>query len=252
MIQVEIDSVASFVQTSRRAFQGFGKSVIWFRGQGSAKWGLVPSVHRNYDQSGEHSLAARFRLSAPTRHLRTPELTDLAAWMSLMQHFGLPTRLLDWSASPLVAMYFAICSEPQVGDAAVWGILPSRLNLSSKYGLEEILVLSGPEARPMLVAGLDRGAPVDDVLAVMSQDVDLRMTVQQGAFTVHGTDAPLDGRAGADGYLAKFVIPASARQRLLEELWFLGVRRASLFPDLANLALDLASDHRMIPRKQSE
>lgn len=251
MIQVEIDSVASFVQTSRLTFQGFGKSVIWFRGQSSAKWGLVPSVHRNYDQAGEHSLAARFRLSAPTRHPRTPELTNLAAWMSLMQHFGLPTRLLDWSASPLVAMYFAICSESHVDDAAVWGIVPSRLNLSSKYGLEEILVLSGPEARPMLVAGLDRGAPIDDVLAVVSEDVDLRMTVQQGAFTVHGNDAPLDRRAGADEYLAKFIIPASARQRLLEELWFLGVRRASLFPDLSNLALDLLSDDRLIPRKQS-
>ena len=73
-----------------------------------------------------------------------------------------------------------------MGVTAIWGLVPSRLNAASKYGLDEIFVLSGPEARPLLVAGLDRGAPVDDVLAVMSQDVDLRMTVQQGAFTVHG------------------------------------------------------------------
>ena len=247
--QTTINSVASFIDASRSVFQGFGKSICWFRGQNSASWGLTPSVHRSYDQSGEHNLAANFRLSAPTRHPKTPELSDLPSWISLMQHFGLPTRLLDWTASPLAALFFALESEAD-DDSAVWGLVPSRLNAEFS-GRDEIFVLAGSEARPLLLAGLEKGSPVDKVLAVMGQDIDIRMTVQQGAFTLHGTGVPLNERPEATEYLAKFVIPRSEREKLKEELWFLGIRRSSLFPDLANLALDLAMDTRRTPRKHT-
>ena len=109
----------------------------------------------------------------------------------------------------------------------------------------------GPEARPLLLAALERGQRVDQVMAVVGQEVDLRMTLQQGSFTLHGTDFPLNSRQDANGYLAKFVIPYAARNKLKEELWFLGVRRSCLFPDLANLALDLAMDNRRTPRKHA-
>lgn len=249
MNSFEIDSVHSFIAAARTAFQGFGKSVHWFRGQSSASYGLVPSVHRDYDQSGEHNLAAHFRLAAPTRHLNTPDLGNLSAWISMMQHFGLPTRLLDWSTSPLVALFFALDSKSATGDAAVWGLAPSRLNARSGSGVEETFVLSSNEALPLLQAGLERGQPVDRVIAVMGQDVDLRMTLQQGVFTLHGTSIPLDQRADAGEYLAKFIIPQSKREQLSEELWFLGIRRSCLFPDLTNLALELTNDLRKIPRR---
>lgn len=166
-----------------------------------------------------------------------------------MQHFGLPTRLLDWTASPLAALYFAVSDEPRPGPAAVWALVPSELNHASRHGQQATLVLTGPEARPLLAAAFERGALVDEVLAVVGQDVDVRMTVQQGAFTIHGTDQPLEQRPGVERYLAKFVIPETAKERLAEELWFLGVRRSGLFPDLGNLAKDLASDLRTIPRR---
>lgn len=250
MIQLEVNSVASLIEVSRSAFQGFGNTVHWFRGQSSAAWGLVPTVHRDYDRAGEHNLAAHFRLSASTRHPKAPDLSDLSAWMSLMQHFGLPTRLLDWTASPLVALFFALDSERHTEAAAVWGLVPSRLNAVSAVKAEETFVLSGPEARPLLLAGMSRGPVVEDVLAVVGQDIDLRMTLQQGAFTLHGTSAPLNERPDADGYLAKFIIPQSARKQIKEELWFLGIRRSGLFPDLANLALELTTDQRRTPRRR--
>lgn len=250
MIQAEVESVTALLEASQAHLKGFGQTVHWFRGQASTDWKLIPRVHREYDAAGEHNLAARFTLSAPTRYQGTPDLKDLSTWICLMQHFGLPTRLLDWTASPLVALYFAVNSEPNSGSAAVWALVPSTLNATSQHRLNSILVLSGPEARPLLEAGLRGGPPIDDILAVMGKEVDLRMTVQQGTFTIHGTDVPLESRAGSENYLAKFVVPDTARKRLQEELWFLGVRRSILFPDLSNLAQDLATDDRLVPRNK--
>ena len=245
--EITVESVASFIDASRLTFEGFGKSHCWFRGQSCASWGLIPSVHRAYDQVGEHNLSAHFRLSAQTRHVRTPDWSDLAGWISLMQHFGLPTRLLDWTSSPLTALFFAL--EAGTDDAAVWGLVPTSLNVASNSGPAEIYTLTGPEAMSLLLAGLERGPRVDRIMAVMGQDIDLRMTLQQGAFTLHGSDFPLNDRPDANMYLAKFVIPYAARARLKEELYFLGIRRSCLFPDLTNLALDLATDNDRAPRR---
>jgi hypothetical protein len=99
-----------------------------------------------------------------------------------------------------------------------------------------------------VLAAFEGATPRDEVLAVMGQDVDMRMTVQQGAFTIHGSDKPLEELAAA-GCLAKLIIPADSKPTFDDELWVLGMRRSSLFPDLANLALDLANERRLIPRR---
>jgi FRG domain len=53
-----------------------------------------------------------------------PPGEDLSSWLSLMQHHGVPTLLLDWTYSPEVSMYFALEEEPQLGAkcSAVWAI----------------------------------------------------------------------------------------------------------------------------------
>jgi FRG domain-containing protein len=98
---VEVRDIAKLINAVRQISRGFGHTQYWFRGHAFAGWKLVPSVHRNYDAQGEHNLMARFRLAAPTRYEKCPELQDWASWSSLMQHYGLPTRLLDWSGSLL-------------------------------------------------------------------------------------------------------------------------------------------------------
>lgn len=82
----------------------------WFRGQANAAWRLEPSLARPPASiSKEAALIKRFRQNAIT--LISGEPHGDWAWLFLMQHHGLPTRLLDWSENPLIALYFATSSH---------------------------------------------------------------------------------------------------------------------------------------------
>jgi hypothetical protein len=139
--------IASLIRVARQTLQGgFGRTPYWFRGHAQADWTLVPSVHRHYDNLGERDLINRFRLGAPTRYSNCPEARDVAGWITLMQHFGLPTRLLDWTGSLIVAAYFAVSHEPRPGSgpAAIWVLLPNGLNKASSHASDSIFLLGLP------------------------------------------------------------------------------------------------------------
>jgi hypothetical protein len=81
--------------------------IAWYRGQADATWGLTPTIGRNPDHlQAELTIIKLFRQNARP-HLREYPGTDWE-WVFLMQHHRAPTRLLDWSESPLVALYFAL------------------------------------------------------------------------------------------------------------------------------------------------
>lgn len=249
MLEIEVNNVAALVDAARKVLLGFGRTAYWFRGHAISDWPLVPSVHRNYDSVGERNLVGRFRMAAPTRYSRCPANDDLPSWLCLMQHFRLPTRLLDWSVSLLAAVYFAVADDPRPGAGAVWVLVPSELNKAMGLTCGSTFLLHGLEARGLVGQAFNGGSVNESVMAVIGQDIDLRMSMQQGAFTIHRDANPLEQRDGVESYLAKFIIPEHAKPIFEEELWVLGIRRSILFPDLENLAKDLASDSRLVPRR---
>lgn len=102
----------------------------WWRGQSNADWQLVPKIFRlSVKTEDEAHLIHRFVQRALTRYENCPDLGDLAGWVFLAQHYGLPTRLVDWTESPLVALHFAVTEESRDDtDGALWVLSPSRLN----------------------------------------------------------------------------------------------------------------------------
>ena len=113
---------------------------LWWRGQPAAGLPLKPRAFRNSDFSvAEYNNIHEFNRQAPIRYASWPTLRSHQ--LILMQHYGLPTRLLDWSQNLLIACYFAVNQDMPDQPASLWALNPYVLNWSQKP--EESNPLSG-------------------------------------------------------------------------------------------------------------
>ena len=181
-----------------------------------------------------------FRHRAGTRYPKCPDYDDGPAWVFLMQHYGLPTRLVDWTESVLVAAFFAVRGD-EPGDAALWGLNPAALN-EHQCGLRGPVFPDHAFVRPVFSAVFEEGtAEEKKIIAVEPNQVDPRVMIQQSMFTIHSDKTPLDSTPANGDFLDKFRIPEKTRIGLRHELYIIGIHESTLFPDLEHLASDLAS-----------
>ena len=166
-----------------------------------------------------------------------------------MQHYGCPTRLLDWTTNPLVALYFAV-RHPKEHDAAVWVIDPWRWNRAHIKDLYGPAIPGWKETKPYLLELEDafntssKPAGKKWPLAIEPSNIDRRIAAQGSKFLIFGKeknmlDSPAINRnrkdKGKHAIVDRIVIPRNRVESMLSELNTLGVNQRSLFPDLEGL-----------------
>lgn len=228
---------------------------IWYRGVHNAEYELVPGAYWR-PHCDELSLVLSFRAMVPGLLPHQPE--DDWEWYYLMQDYGLPTRLLDWTESPLAALYFALDSHTPGKIPCVWVLDPLALNaLSGEVGIMTPLRPGDPVDHWLPHRCRKGGAPCTITaplpnllrdnrwpLAVFPRRHNPRIIAQRGTFTVHGVcEVPINKlpvkRPDGAGGVVRILIDPSARAQMVDELWGLGITKTVIFPEPQSLADDL-------------
>ena len=248
----------------------------WYRGHADKTWDLIPKVQRGFFDDDEQLFRKEryytndFQARAstiPTINSK-PKLNEYANWLTLMQHYGLPTRLLDWSRSPLISLYFAVFDVKECEkDACVWILTPGKLNKSQHfhkptlingnvYENSYIYNMAHNTITTMIYSAFrswdlsdnpDAITPEDrkfdhrfnnlagKIAACYPTEADMRVYNQYSTFTVHNSSKKLIDICDRSTLL-RVTIPCESKERLLYELSICGITQDYIFPDWEHLA----------------
>ncbi|MGA2781194.1 MAG: FRG domain-containing protein [Smithella sp.] len=229
---------------------------IWYRGHARYTWKLEPGYIRLSNPPSEHTLLKKFRQNASFLLSNKPE--NSFDWLFLMQHYGVPTRLLDWTESPLAALYFAVTEDKYKKDnAALWLLFPSELNRNANIEAEEKFYIPSFDEEVMdnySLETLNREHKTKQLpVAAIATRNNPRINAQLGVFTIHHRDTISIEKIGKKEHVRKYEIPAKSKPRLAEELKLLGITKFQLFPELSSIGENIRSDvyelHKHIPSK---
>jgi hypothetical protein len=236
----------SEVQRDLSKWQPF--AAPWFRGESGSEPALLPRIATRTAEYENYCLQTFRRQAGGFQNTPQRKHTDL--WLFWAQHYGVPTRLLDWTEGALVALYFAVNqSKP---SPRVYMLNPHCLNelaTSAKSdGLNYPLSWDGVGRENIALAWEERNPSRGFVLpiAMPATYQDHRMIAQRSCFTVHGKSLEsldkvvLAKAASLEPYLMEYRIDSKECSPLISALRILGISHSSVFPDLDHLGKDIA------------
>jgi hypothetical protein len=264
-----IQSFEDFERVLRVRCGGSVSGSVIFRGVRDASYDLLPSFARALDFDPFNNLAVTYRkeyeafnhFRREARHFLDErlynELRDVnnpLQWLTVMQHYGGPTRLLDWTKSPYIALYFACESEPKA-DGAVW-VWQRELTKAWQEEKDKapdqgtfkdfLTAVSGIDSKitENLLFNSDRRSEQDSVCAVETQVTTERLTAQSGVFSIadkpeidhrEAIESVLDGNPYPDAF-GRIDIVSEAKVKIMAQLRRMSITGFTMFPDIEGLS----------------
>ncbi|RYE09508.1 MAG: FRG domain-containing protein [Hyphomicrobiales bacterium] len=226
---------------------------LWYRGHSSNSYVLAPGLHR-LDAPIADISAKEARLYKDF-HFRSPmydSLVRVDLWdqLFLMQHYRLPTRLLDWTASPLVGLFFALSSfknGPKAKPPVLWVLDPARWNEGMLHDISgPQLVYPTDDTTVAQYHPLATGSRRSEPLGIEGVINNPRINAQRGKFVIFGPQKKsleqfCEGHKAwnTDVPLTKIEIKPTAALGVYADLQHYGVTYSSVFPDLDGLATEI-------------
>jgi hypothetical protein len=255
----------------------------WFRGHGSASYRLTPSVLRDTTplsdargrplKGGEYSISEGGSVTGinPERMLDEFKRRSLPflqfqprndfEWLFLMQHHGVPTRLIDWTTNALVALYFAVenitstkhksarnaASEFMADDdlrsdgVAIFSINPNEIN-NETIGIPYPVDVAAEFEKWKMYTYPTRISVQNAILpiCILAPHITPRIRSQSGSFTLHGSNIwALDCFTQLRPLIHKIFIPYLYAEKIRQELHGLGITTSFIYPDLDGLSREI-------------
>jgi hypothetical protein len=251
--------VTNWLELQERLYEGAWnqplgrfRSTLAFRGMSAVDDTLATSLERLGRDGARHEnhLLRNFRKYAYRRGESVPPADSIWNWIALGQHHGLPTRMLDWTYSPYVALHFATMDTERFDvDAAVWAVdyvrchelLPSKLREALEHEDADVFI-----AELLERGGADSLACLDELSAQSGEfmvfleppSLDERIVNQLALFSLMSSN-----RARHDEWLARYpklyrriIIPAELKWEVRDKLDQANVTERVLFPGLDGLS----------------
>jgi len=206
-------------------------------------WSEMPDI--------ENGLLRRFKREAHLYLGSEPDDDDIIGWLALMRHHGAPTRLLDWTYSFFVAVYFAISRSGTGEQPCIWAMDLGRVRevVDAKPHLRNLLNEDPNAKKESTVAAIINHSPRHALVFPLNPSkMHQRLILQQSIFVVPGDITKpfmenLEAVDAPDKLVVKISLPSERQflQETTKELLAMNMSSATLFPGLDGFAGNLAA-----------
>ncbi len=248
-----LENVQEYVDVIEYLRETFDIDKPWYRGVSHAKYELIPKVYRDHlwkcHEDYEWWLCVDFENRArpfiPNHHNYSEW-----DWYFTMQHYGLPTRLLDWTKGSLIALYFAVREPENTYIPSVYFMNPywfdeivydKKKDEGMVYNTDVSAISDEHNSRISSYLGTRREAPPFP-LCIEPPAIDTRIHAQKSVFTIHGKHInpfKIVAKNNKKAQIAKIRFSTKNATYIKHQLDGMGITEGTLFPGLEGLSQDL-------------
>jgi len=248
-----LENVQEYVDVTEYLRNTFDVNDPWYRGVSHAKYELIPKAYRDrlweIHEDFEGWLCVNFehraRLFIPNHHSYSNW-----DWYFTMQHYGLPTRLLDWTQGSLIALYFAVRKPDTTYIPSVYFMNPywfdevvyeKEKGEGLIYNTDVNAISDEHDSRISSYLGIRQESPPFPI-CIEPPAIDSRIYAQKGVFTIHGKHLNpfrIVARDNKNAQIAKIRFSTNSAAYIKHQLDGMGITEGTLFPGLEGISKDL-------------